>query len=80
LTRKNTFYCRYGVFKVRVGSSSARRAPTRRPARRHESRSTVSQNSTAWNQRSRSTSFQASPGHRTAKRCRPSNEPGRLPG
>ena len=22
LTRKNTFYCRYGVFKVRVGSSS----------------------------------------------------------
>src|SRR5262245_36269476 len=22
LTRKNTFYCRYGVFKVRVGSSA----------------------------------------------------------
>src|SRR5687768_14995729 len=38
LIEKNTFYCRYGVFKVRVG-----RSPTRRTARRW----TVSQNSTA---------------------------------
>jgi len=55
LIRKNTFYCCYGVFKVRVSSSPREDAPGR----------TVSQNSTAWNS-SRSTLFQASPGHRTA--------------
>ena len=30
LTRKNTFYCRYGVFKVRVSRSLTRRTVTRR--------------------------------------------------
>jgi hypothetical protein len=29
LIRKNTFYCRYGVFKVRVDRSSTRRSATR---------------------------------------------------
>jgi len=38
LTRKNTFYCRYGVFKVRVGQYPREDSPER----------TVSQNSTAW--------------------------------
>jgi hypothetical protein len=27
LIRKNTFYCRYGVFKVRVDRTSTRRPP-----------------------------------------------------
>ena len=39
LTRKNTFYCRYGVFKVRVGSSSVTEdahEKTRPPAARPE--------------------------------------------
>ena len=56
LTRKNTFYCRYGVFKVRAGSR-----PTRRPAR-----TAVSQNSTAWN-RPRSTLFPGEPAHRRSR-------------
>jgi hypothetical protein len=85
LTRKNTFYCRYGVFKVRVGSSSGRGGrPREDPPAGRESRSTVSQNSTAWSQRSRSTSFQASPGHRTAKiaghRTSPDAYRGKSPG
>src|SRR5215213_6533724 len=37
LIRKNTFCCRYGVFKVRAGTARAHRPP----------RGTVSQNSTA---------------------------------
>ena len=47
LIRKNTFYCCYGVFKVRV-SPANKQSFTRRTARKW----TVSQNSTAWTSRS----------------------------
>jgi len=32
LTRKNTFYCRYGVFKVRAGHDARRSSPSSKPA------------------------------------------------
>jgi len=43
LIRKNTFYCRYGVFKVRVSFGHPREEPPQMA---------VSQNSTAWTSRS----------------------------
>jgi len=59
LTRKNTFYCRYGVFKVRAAGFTTQHAHEKtRPER------TVSQNSTACTPRS--TFVLGEPGDRTA--------------
>jgi hypothetical protein len=60
LTRKNTFYCRYGVFKVHAGTVPA----DLRPLRQNDGRSLKTQQRT-----SRSTLFQASRLSRTAARA-----------
>jgi len=83
LTRKNTFYCRYGVFKVRVSSSSIEESAhekTRPPAARPE------HGLSKLNSVESEVEVDVVPGEpRTsdgepAEPALPSNEPGRLPG
>jgi hypothetical protein len=73
LTRKNTFYCRYGVFKVHVRPGSI---PLRRPTRQ---RTAPAARSLKTQQRgnSRSTLFQAS--SNTGRRSRGAASTGRTP-
>jgi hypothetical protein len=59
LTRKNTFYCRYGVFKVRAGWGPPNREP---PQSRNRSMSTV-------NEHCRGRSLKTQQRERRARRC-----------
>ena len=52
LIRKNTFYCCYGVFKVRVSPAKQAEPHEKNRPPNEMSTVTVSQNSTAWTSRS----------------------------
>src|SRR5215510_7202949 len=67
LIRKNTFYCRYGVFKVRV-RSSAHEKSRRRSTSTVAGLSKLKSVSRLTEPASRSTLFQASPATRTARK------------